>query len=206
MPENDYIGGLLSDTQIQKLAENGMITPYANRMVRETWDDPNHKILSFGQGSYGYDLRLSPKDFRLFSHRPGSIVDPKKFDTKFLETADLHTDTETGDQFFIIPGNSYALGVTIELLCIPTDVTVLFIGKSTYARCGIIANLTPAEAGWRGYLTVEFSNSSAADASIYANEGCVQALFLQGKPCSTSYEDRSGKYQNQTAEVTTARV
>ena len=105
-----------------------------------------------------------------------------------------------------LPGHSYGLGVAIERLEIPENVTVLCIGKSTYARCGIIANLTPGESGWRGHLTLEFSNSSPADARIYANEGVVQLLFFEGDPCEVSYETRQGKYQDQSETVTLAKV
>ncbi|MEL6136749.1 MAG: dCTP deaminase, partial [Cyanobacteria bacterium J06628_6] len=108
--------------------------------------------------------------------------------------------------YFILPAHSYGLGVALERLAMPDNITTICIGKSTYARCGIIANLTPAEAGWRGYLTLEFSNSSSADCRIYANEGVVQLLFLEGEPCQVSYEARNGKYQDQPEMVTIARV
>lgn len=199
--------GLLSDIEIARLAQDGMITPYIGSLVREL--DHDHwrhgiRAISFGASSYGYDLRLSPAEFMVFRHVPGSVVDPKAFNPANLEPAPLH-HTPEGD-FFILPGNSYGLGVALEHLAIPPDVTAFFIGKSTYARCGLIANLTPGEAGWRGHLTLEFSNSSAADVRIYANEGVVQAVFFRSTPCSTSYADRAGKYQEQGPEVTLARV
>jgi dCTP deaminase len=131
-------------------------------------------------------------------------VDPKNFNPANLEPAELHKD-ETGE-FFILPAHSYGLGVAMERLAVPNDVTVVCIGKSTYARIGIIANLTPAEAGWKGHLTLEFSNSSSADCRIYAGEGIVQLLFLGGEACEISYEDRKGKYQDQTEQVTLARL
>jgi dCTP deaminase len=105
-----------------------------------------------------------------------------------------------------LPAHSYGLGVALEHLAVPEDISVLCIGKSTYARVGLIANLTPAEAGWRGHLTLEFSNSSSADCRIYANEGVVQLLFLSGNPCSVSYEQRRGKYQDQPEQVVVSRV
>ena len=208
---------LLSDIEIRRLAGEGMIEPYVDHLVRQveeerTWrEGPRtittsgvHRVLSFGASSYGYDLRLSPVEFMIFRHVPGTVVDPKAFNAANLEAAELHRDGH-GD-FFVLPAHSYGLGVALERLALPEDVTALFIGKSSYARCGVVANLTPGEAGWRGHLTLEFSNSSGADVRLYANEGIVQALFLRGEPCSTSYEDRSGKYQDQPAKVVTAVV
>lgn len=200
--------GLLSDIEISRLAQAGMITPYLGSLVREI-EPSRHphslvRAISFGASSYGYDLRLSPAEFLVFRRRPGEVVDPKNFSANNLEPAPLH-HTPEGD-YFILPGNSYSLGVALEHLALPPDVTALFIGKSTYARCGVIANLTPGEAGWRGHLTLEFSNASAADVRIYANEGIVQAIFFRGAPCATSYADRAGKYQEQGPEVTLARV
>jgi dCTP deaminase len=143
-------------------------------------------------------------DFRIFRHVPGTVIDPKNFSSKNLEASELHSDDN--GSFFILPAHSYGLGVALERLEVPENVTVVCIGKSTYARTGVIANLTPAEAGWRGHLTLEFSNSSSADCRLYANEGVVQLLFLEGEPCAVSYEDRRGKYQDQTESVTLARV
>ena len=199
--------GLLSDIQISRLAQDGMITPYFGTLVREL-DFPGwhlaRRAISFGTSSYGYDLRLSPAEFKIFRHVPGSVVDPKAFNPANLEPAPIH-HTPEGD-FFILPGLSYGLGVALERLALPPDVTALLIGKSTYARCGLILNATPAEAGWTGHLTLEFSNSSAADIRIYANEGIAQALFFRGTSCAVSYADRSGKYQDQGPEVTLPRV
>lgn len=191
-----------NDRWIKEQAAQGMIEPFQPSLVRHT--EGELAVLSFGLSSYGYDIRLSPKDFRIFRHVPGTIIDPKRFNPENLEPAHLKED-ELGT-FFILPGHSYGLGVALEKLNIPNNVTVLCIGKSTYARAGIIANLTPAEAGWRGHLTLEFSNSSPADAKIYANEGCVQLLFLGGEPCEVSYDQRQGKYQDQPQEVVVARI
>jgi dCTP deaminase len=146
----------------------------------------------------------SPKDFRIFRHIPGTVVDPKRFNPANLEPAPLHRD-EMGD-FFILPAHTYGLGVAVERLQIPGNITVICIGKSTYARAGIIANLTPGEAGWRGWLTLELSNSSDADCRVYANEGICQLLFFEGEPCEVSYETRRGKYQDQGNTVTLAKV
>jgi len=201
---------LKNDSWIRKQAGFGMITPFTESLIREidlfsSNGSPTYrKVLSYGCSSYGYDLRLSPKEFLIFKHVPGTVVDPKAFNRKNLEPAELHSDSN-GD-YFILPARSYGLGVAVEHISIPHNITCIFIGKSSYARAGIIANLTPGEALWRGHLTLEFSNSSGADCRIYANEGIVQALFFEGEPCEVTYQDRAGKYQDQGHEVTIARV
>jgi dCTP deaminase len=190
-----------NDTWISEMAAQGMITPFESSLVRQVDGLP---VISYGLSSYGYDLRLSAAEFRIFRHIPGHVVDPKHFNPANLEPAELHRDDN--GSFFVLPAHSYGLGVALERLEVPENVTVICIGKSTYARIGLIANLTPAEAGWRGHLTLEFSNSSSADCRIYANEGIVQLLFLEGAPCAVSYEARRGKYQDQAEKVTLARV
>jgi dCTP deaminase len=184
------------------MAAEGMITPFEPQLVRRL--DNSVPVISYGLSSFGYDLRLSPSDFRIFRHIPGTVVDPKNFNSENLEPAKLHQDNH--GSYFILPAHSYGLGVALEHLAVPDNITVICIGKSTYARIGLIANLTPAEAGWRGHLTLEFSNSSSADCRIYAGEGIVQLLFLEGAPCEVSYETRRGKYQDQGQQVTLARV
>ena len=203
--------GILPDSDIIKLAERGMIEPFERSLVREVEvscpgiPDPQiRKVISYGPSSYGYDIRLSPKDFRIFRHIPGTVIDPKNFNPKNLESVELKSDRN--GEFFIIPAHSYGLGVSLERFNLPNDVTTIAIGKSTYARCALIANVTPFEAGWQGHPTLEFSNGSGADVRIYANEGCLQILFLRGEPCRTSYSDRAGKYQSQGHEVVLARV
>ena len=191
------------------MASKGMIAPFEAQLVRAVALDAatpgiSHKVISYGLSSYGYDLRLSPNEFRVFRHVPGTIVDPKNFNPDNLEPAALHTDQH--GSYFILPAHSYGLGVALERLEVPNNVSVICIGKSTYARIGLIANLTPAEAGWRGHLTLEFSNSSSADCRIYASEGIVQLLFFEGEPCNVSYADRQGKYQDQSEVVTLARI
>jgi dCTP deaminase len=196
-----------NDTWIAQMAKQGMIAPFQDSLIRSVSReaiDSNRPVISYGLSSYGYDIRLSPAEFRIFRHIPGTVVDPKHFNPSNLEPTSLHTDS-SGD-YFILPAHSYGLGVALEKLQIPENITVICIGKSTYARCGIIANLTPGEAGWRGHLTLEFSNSSSADCRIYAGEGIVQLLFLEGEPCAVSYETRRGKYQDQSEMVTLARV
>jgi len=192
---------LKNDVWITEMAHQGMISPFEPRLVRYLEGLP---VISYGLSSYGYDVRLSPLEFRVFRHIPGTVVDPKNFNQDNLEPVQLHTDAN--GSYFILPAHSYGLGVALERLEVPEDISVLCIGKSTYARVGLIANLTPAEAGWRGHLTLEFSNSSSADCRIYANEGVVQLLFLSGNPCSVSYEKRRGKYQDQPETVVFSKV
>lgn len=192
---------ILSDLEIARLARDGMIQPFCETLEKTNGD---RGVISYGLSSYGYDIRLSPKEFRVFRHVPGTIINPKQFNPANLESVALHED-EHG-QYFILPGNSYGLGVAIECLDVPRDVLIVCLGKSTLARCGIIAVITPAEPEWKGNLTLEFSNSSSADCRIYANEGVAQLIFLRGNPCGTSYADRKGKYQNQSEVVTIARV
>ncbi|ESA34311.1 deoxycytidine triphosphate deaminase [Leptolyngbya sp. Heron Island J] len=194
-----------NDAWINTMANEGMISPFEPTLVRRMdLNGTNIPVISYGLSSFGYDIRLSPKEFRIFRHIPGTVIDPKHFNPENLELTRLQNDAH--GSYFILPAHSYGLGVALERLAIPDNITTICIGKSTYARCGIIANLTPAEAGWRGYLTLEFSNSSSADCRIYANEGVVQLLFLEGDPCQISYETRQGKYQDQSEMVTLARV
>lgn len=178
-----------------------MIAPYEPALIRK---DSLGPMISYGQSSYGYDIRLSPAEFRIFRHIPGTVVDPKNFHADNLEPTKINMDSK--GIYYILPAHSYGLGVAIERLEMPPNVTAICMGKSTYARCGIIANVTPAEAGWRGHLTLEFSNSSGADARIYANEGVVQLLFFEGEDCETTYNDRAGKYQDQGQRVTLAKA
>lgn len=198
---------ILSDLEIRELAEAGMIYPFVPCQIRsiDGLMDNFLPVISYGLSSYGYDIRLSGNDFKIFRHRPGQVVDPKQFNPDFLERQYPYYD-KTSLEYFVIPGNSYALGVAHEKITMPPDVTALAIGKSTYARCGIVANLTPIEAGWTGYLTIELSNSSSADVRVYANEGICQLLFFRGNPCQISYETRQGKYQGQQQSVTLPRV
>lgn len=214
---------ILNDEQIKVLAKDGMIRPFEPRLIKRLERDgpfglTTQRLISYGLSSFGYDIRLSPLDFRIFQHVPGTVVDPKRINDKNLVKAPLYGNIDGSveeidpgyaselESFFILPANTYGLGVAVEYLKVPRDVTVLCVGKSSYARVGLIANLTPAESEWRGHLTLEFSNSSSADVKIYANEGVVQLLFLKGEPCEISYADRNGKYQDQDQEVTLPRV
>lgn len=178
---------ILSDKQIRHYAENrGMIEPFEPRQVRQAAD--GSKAISYGLSSYGYDIRCA-REFKIFTNVHSTVVDPKNFDEKSF------VDVE-GDHC-IIPPNSFALARTIEYFRIPRDVLTVCLGKSTYARCGIIVNVTPFEPEWEGYVTLEFSNTTPLPAKIYANEGCAQVLFLRGEGCEVSYKDRGGKYQGQ---------
>ena len=203
---------ILNDRQIAARATAGMISPFVPHLIRKVDDSetlgcpfPPRPVLSYGLSSYGYDIRLSPVEFRVFRHVPGTVIDPKNFNPDNLESVALNHG-ENGDVWFILPAHSYGLGVALECLSIPDNITVICVGKSTMARAGIIANITPAEAGWCGHLTLEFSNSSSADCRIYANEGIVQLLFLEGERCSVSYRDRAGLDQGQLEQVVTAKV
>ncbi len=174
---------ILSDRWIRRMAqEKGMIEPFVDAQKREG-------VISYGLSSYGYDARVG-NDFKIFTNVNSSIVDPKNFDQQSF--VDRNTDV------CIIPPNSFALARTVEYFRIPRDVLVICVGKSTYARCGIIVNVTPLEPEWEGHVTLEFSNTTPLPAKIYANEGACQFLFLQGnEPCEVSYRDKAGKYQGQ---------
>lgn len=201
---------ILNDKQITELANQGMIQPFQSQLIREVTINgyPNMSsrlsVVSYGLSSFGYDIRLSSKEFKIFRHIPGTVINPKKFNPKNLESVELNRDAD--GEFFVLPGHSYGLGVASEKLEIPEDVTVICMAKSTYARCAIAVNLTPAEAGWKGFLTIEISNNCSADCRVYANEGIAQLLFFKGESCSVSYESRNGKYQNQPESIVLAKV
>ena len=179
-----------SDRWIRKMAEeHGMIEPYEPGQVR--FNDAGERLVSYGTSSYGYDVRCAP-EFKVFTNVHSVIVDPKNFDEKsFIDVI--------GDEC-IIPPNSFALARTMEYFRIPRDILTICLGKSTYARCGIIVNVTPLEPEWEGHGTLEFSNTTNLPARIYAGEGVAQMLFFQSDAddvCETSYKDRGGKYQGQ---------
>ena len=176
-----------SDKWIRRMAEQeGMITPFEPGQVRDT---ANGRIISYGTSSYGYDVRCS-NEFKIFTNINSAIVDPKNFDESSF--VDVNSDV------CIIPPNSFALARTIETFKIPRNVLTICLGKSTYARCGIIVNVTPLEPEWEGQVTLEFSNTTPLPAKIYANEGVAQMLFFESdEVCETSYADRKGKYQGQ---------
>ena len=164
-----------------------MIEPFESGQIRKRDD---RKIISYGTSSYGYDVRCSTQ-FKIFTNIHSATVDPKAFD----ESSFINIESDV----CIIPPNSFALASTIEYFKIPEDVLTICLGKSTYARCGIIVNVTPLEPEWEGHVTLEFSNTTSLPAKIYANEGVAQMLFFQSdERCLVSYKDRGGKYQGQT--------
>jgi dCTP deaminase len=188
-----------SDRWITRMAkERGMIEPFVEGQIREV-DALGRKVISYGVSSYGYDMRVAP-EFKIFSNALSAIVDPKDFDPKcFVE---FHGDV------CIVPPNSFALARSVEYFRIPREVLTICVGKSTYARCGIITNVTPFEPEWEGHVTLEISNTTPLPAKIYANEGICQVLFYEADAddiCKTSYKDKKGKYQAQTG-VTLPRL
>ena len=184
---------------LQKCREQQLIIPFEEKLIRTV---EGRRIISAGLSSYGYDLRLAPDGFRVFSPIASSEIDPKKFDESSLISAPPKT-SEDGSQYWLMPPHTYALGVTVETFNIPRNVIGICLGKSTYARSGIIVNTTPLEPGWKGRLVLEFANSADLPVRIYANEGIAQVTFFESdEDCETSYADRSGKYQNQEGLVT----
>jgi dCTP deaminase len=172
-----------ADRWIRKMAlEHRMIEPFEDRQVREG-------VISYGLSSYGYDIRVAD-EFKVFTNINSTVVDPKRFDARSF--VDVAADV------CIIPPNSFALARTVEYFRIPRDVLTVCVGKSTYARCGLIVNVTPFEPEWEGFVTLEISNTTPLPAKVYANEGIAQVLFFQSdEPCEVSYADKKGKYQNQ---------
>ena len=174
------------DKWIRRMAAKGMIEPFEAGQVRE---GRYGRVISYGTSSYGYDIRCAD-EFKIFTNINSAVVDPKGFDANSF--VDVKSDV------CIIPPNSFALARTVEYFRIPRDVLTICLGKSTYARCGIIVNVTPLEPEWEGHVTLEFSNTTPLPAKIYANEGVAQVLFLGAdEECETSYQDRGGKYQGQ---------
>jgi dCTP deaminase len=173
-----------SDRWIREMArEQGMIEPYEEKQVRQG-------VISYGVSSYGYDMRVAPH-FRIFTNVNSAIVDPKAFDDRSF--------VEYEGDVCIIPPNSFALATSVEYFRIPRKVLTICVGKSTYARCGIITNVTPFEPEWEGHVTLEISNTTPLPAKIYANEGICQVLFFESdETCEVSYADKKGKYQKQT--------
>jgi len=181
------IMSIKSDNWIRRMAaEHNMIEPFEPGQVKEV---DGRRIVSYGTSSYGYDIRCAD-EFKLFTNLNSTIVDPKEFDEKNF--------VNVKGEFVVIPPNSFALARTIEYFRIPRNVLTICLGKSTYARCGILVNVTPFEPEWEGYVTLEFSNTTPLPAKIYANEGVAQVVFFESdEVCETSYKDRGGKYQGQ---------
>ena len=179
--------GLKPDHWIRKMArENGMIDPYADNQVRDG-------VISYGVSSYGYDIRVAD-EFMIFTNVFSAVVDPKDFDPRSM--------VDFKGEVCVIPPNSFALARTIEYFRIPRNVLTVCLGKSTYARCGIIVNVTPFEPEWEGFVTLEISNTTPLPAKIYANEGIAQVLFFEADEiCEVSYADKKGKYQKQQSII-----
>lgn len=179
--------GLQPDRWIRKMAlEKGMIDPFEDSQVR-------NGVISYGVSSYGYDIRVA-EEFKIFTNIFSAVVDPKNFDPKSM--------VDFRGEVCVIPPNSFALARTVEYFRIPRNVLTICLGKSTYARCGIIVNVTPFEPEWEGFVTLEISNTTPLPARIYANEGIAQVLFFEAdEECEVSYADKKGKYQKQQAIV-----
>jgi dCTP deaminase len=194
-PASEALPGIMPDHWIrEQAATGGMIEPFAEKQNREVG---GQKIISYGLSSYGYDARCSD-EFMIFTNVDNAIVDPKDFSNKSF--------VERKTDVCVIPPNSFVLTRTIEYFRIPKDVLVVCLGKSTYARCGLIVNVTPLEPGWEGHVTLEISNTTPLPARVYANEGIAQFLFFKGSSaCEVSYADRAGKYMAQRG-VTLPRI
>ncbi|HEX5385450.1 MAG TPA: dCTP deaminase [Gemmatimonadales bacterium] len=180
-----------SDKWIRRMAvEHGMIEPFVQGQVRQC-DEQGRKVISYGVSSYGYDMRVAP-EFKIFTNVLSAVVDPKAFDSRSF--------VEFEGDVCIVPPNSFALARSVEYFRIPRNVLTICVGKSTYARCGIITNVTPFEPEWEGYVTLEISNTTPLPARVYANEGICQVLFFEADDddiCERSYRDKQGKYQGQ---------
>ncbi|MBM4145457.1 MAG: dCTP deaminase [Nitrospira sp.] len=179
-----------NDRWIKEMSRKGMIKPFNKDQIRKG-------VISYGVSSYGYDMRIA-NEFKIFTSANNTVIDPKSFDTNSF--VDFR-----GDACFV-PPNSFVLGRSVEYFRIPRDVLVICLGKSTYARCGIVVNVTPLEPEWEGYVTIEISNTGPLPAKIYSNEGIAQLIFIQGSEgCEKSYADKKGKYQAQK-KITLARI
>ncbi len=193
-----------SDAWIRRQAEsNKMIEPFLSELVREV---NGSRIISAGASSYGYDMRLADDGFRVFSSIRGTEIDPKHFDAESSLIEPPLRIAEDGSKYYLLPPHHYGLGVTVETFKMPRNVTGIALGKSTYARAGLLVNTTPLEAGWTGRLVVEIGNLANLPLRVYVNEGIGQILFFESdEDCSVSYEDRGGKYQGQSG-LTFAKV
>jgi dCTP deaminase len=184
---------ILNDWQIAERADAGMITPFVRHQVR---DNGNYPVISYGLSSFGYDMRVADQWEQC--ERTSFPLDPKE--AHRTPTHKHHAG------FIVIQPGGFVLCRSVEHFAIPDDVSVVVVGKSTYARCGIIVNVTPLEAGWRGYVTIELSNTNTVPVKVYANEGIAQCIFHHGERPRVTYADRSGKYQDQAADIVKARV
>jgi dCTP deaminase len=187
---------------LEKCKNENMIEPFEEKQISKK---EGLSKISYGVSSYGYDISLAP-EMKLFTNTYTSVIDPKDFDRQSLVDLTLHSTHSFDCQYFILPPNSFALGRSIETINVPKRVTIICLGKSTYARCGLVVNLTPLECKWVGHITLEFSNTTNLPMKVYANEGIAQLLFFESdEDCLTSYADRNGKYQGQQG-ITLPRV
>ena len=194
---------ILNDNEIRSLCNapdfidrKPMISPFEDGQIRKVEDQ---RVISYGTSSFGYDMRVSD-EFKLFTNTNATVVDPKQFDTRALIDAQVGEDGSV-----IIPPNSFTLCRSLEYFHMPEDVVAICLGKSTYARCGLIVNVTPLEPGWNGHLTIEISNTTSLPVKVYAHEGIAQLLFFRGNRPLVTYADRGGKYQGQEG-VTNPRM
>ena len=194
-----------SDKWIRRMAsDHHMISPFESGQIKKV---EGRGVVSFGTSSYGYDMRVGG-EFKVFKNVHCVEINPKKIDERAFETITANELAEDEDGRFVrIPPNSFALAHSVERFVIPENVLSIVLGKSTYARCGIVCNVTPLEPGWEGHVTMEFSNTTPLPARIYANEGVAQVLFFESdERCETSYRDKQGKYQDQPARVVLPKV
>lgn len=189
--------GLLNDKEIKELAKDGLISPFEEEQVE------GGKI-SFGTSSFGYDMRAA-KQAEILNHYGNYRIDPKNFDEKGFVN-DLTLEEGEHGKFFTIPGNSFALMHSVERFDMPENLTGIVVGKSTYARCGVIIPITPVEAGWRGHLTIEVSNTTQVPAKVYAYEGIAQIIFFRSRAPEMSYDNKTGKYQDQPKRIVHPKI
>lgn len=190
------VPGIQSDVDLAEISLfHDIIKPFERAVVSKM---NGHKCISYGCSSYGYDLRLG-KEVQVFVPTPGVELDPLNFDKGVLQQADVHVDEKTGFEYIIVPANGFVLGHSVEYIKMPKDMTSIILGKSTYARAGLVCIATPLEAGWEGQVTLEFANTTPVPVRMYIGQGCAQALFYRGlTDCRVDYSMRSGKYQGQT--------
>jgi len=192
---------VLNDKQILELCRNkGLIDSYAERQIRNRCVDNTDPVISWGLSSFGYDARLADEFFAVVEYAEQSIIDPKRVGPSFA-----HDPTRRHDGSYLVPPNDMVLARTVERFKMPDDVMAICVGKSTYARCGLVVNVTPLEPGWEGHVTLELSNTTSQPIVVYPHEGICQFVFYRGERPSVTYSDRGGKYQGQTG-VTLARV
>jgi dCTP deaminase len=199
---------ILNDKRIAKLASDGMIDPFVPSLIRQVEPDGpglgTRKVISYGASSYGYDIRLSSAEFKVFRHIPGTVVNPKRFNPNNLEPVELHSNDD--GEYFILPAHSYGLCVSQERIVMPPNVTGILMNKSTLVRCGVVLPATVIEPSWAGHITIEVSNSSYTDVMLFAGEGVAQLLLFEGEPCGMNYNKRNGKYMNQPEKIVMAKV